>query len=48
MIDPLGRFFQNTGSTYATSDKILEVGVETAFAQLDFDKEKYLARENGQ
>jgi radical S-adenosyl methionine domain-containing protein 2 len=41
MIDPWGRFFQNSdsgaGSGYRFSDPILEVGVAEAFAQIHFD-----------
>ena len=47
MVDPYGRFFQNSGGRYSYSSSILDVGVETAFSQLNFDKEKYLVRENG-
>ncbi len=49
MIDPLGRFFQNqhnpTGATpYIYSKPILQVGVETAFNQINFDAEKFAGR----
>lgn len=46
MIDPLGRFFQNNkieqGYTY--SKPIHEVGIEQAFSEISFDKNKFLSR----
>lgn len=47
MVDPYGRFFQNSGGRYSYSRSILEVGVVTAFSQLRFDEGKYHAREDG-
>lgn len=44
MIDPLGRFFCNTGRRYAYSPPILEVGVETAFGAVRFDALNFEAR----
>jgi radical S-adenosyl methionine domain-containing protein 2 len=48
MIDPHGRFFQNsrltTGQGYAYSQPILEVGAALAFAQMNFDHERFSAR----
>ncbi|MEI7612181.1 MAG: viperin family antiviral radical SAM protein [Betaproteobacteria bacterium] len=46
MIDPSGRFFQNspTGSGYRYSDPILQVGVETAFRQVTWFPAKFQAR----
>lgn len=47
MVDPYGRFFQNSGGRYSYSRSILEAGVVTALSQLRFDEGKYHARENG-
>lgn len=46
MIDPLGRFYQNsTGkSSYNYSESILQVGVEHALAQITFDINKFNSR----
>ena len=48
MIDPHGRFFQNSpvvaGRGYAYSRPILEVGAEAAFAEMAFDHERFSAR----
>lgn len=48
MIDPHGRFFQNSplvaGQGYAYSRPILEVGTEAAFAEMAFDHERFRAR----
>lgn len=48
MIDPLGRFFQNSqliaGHGYDYSHQILDVGVEKAFSQMVFDHGKFCAR----
>lgn len=48
MIDPHGRFFQNSsliaGQGYVYSQPILEVGVEAAFSQMAFDHERFSAR----
>lgn len=48
MIDPLGRFFQNTpnssGRGYVYSDPILAVGVEPALKSINFSIDKYLRR----
>ena len=46
MIDPLGRFFQNTigQSSYRYSRPIPEVGAEQAFAEVGVDVAKYCAR----
>lgn len=43
LVDPIGRFFSNNdGHTYGPA--ILEVGVETAWASVAFDEEKFLRR----
>lgn len=46
MIDPLGRFFQNDKDKqgYAYSSKIHEVGIEQAFSEIKFDKDKFSSR----
>jgi len=48
MIDPLGRFFQNTpnssGQGYLYSDPILSVGVASALNSIQFSPEKYQRR----
>ncbi|TNF20026.1 MAG: radical SAM protein [Vibrionaceae bacterium] len=48
MIDPYGRFFQNsqliTGNGYTYSRPILEVGVGEAFSEINFDQERFSAR----
>lgn len=45
MLDPLGRFFQNTSGTHTYSRPILKVGVMTALAEVGWDHEKFLARD---
>ena len=44
MIDPLGRFYGNTGGVHRTSSPILEVGVRRALASIRFDEAKFDAR----
>ena len=48
MIDPHGRFFQNSplvaGQGYAYSQPILEVGAAAAFSQMSFDPDRFSAR----
>lgn len=48
MIDPHGRFFQNSshmsGQGYAYSKPILDIGIEAAFSQIDFDPMRFTAR----
>lgn len=44
MIDPAGRFFDNTTGTYKYSKSILEIGVEDALTQIAFDIEKFQKR----
>ena len=44
MVDPLGRFFGNTGGIHRTSPPILEVGVQRALASVRFDEAKFNAR----
>lgn len=48
MFDPSERFFQNipliVGQGYAYSSPILQIGAETAFAEMVFDPERFSAR----
>lgn len=50
MIDPIGRFFQNSTTTgesgYCYSPSILSIGAEKAFFSLNFSPDKFLARYN--
>ena len=45
MVDPAGRFFDNTAGTHTYSRPILEVGVEEALNEVSVDSDKFLARE---
>jgi radical S-adenosyl methionine domain-containing protein 2 len=44
MVDPAGRFFDNTAGFYRYSDPILACGAGNAMAQVIIDREKFLAR----
>lgn len=44
MIDPLGRFFQNTNNTLGFSDSILELGVMESIKQIGWNSTKFLER----
>jgi radical S-adenosyl methionine domain-containing protein 2 len=44
MVDPLGCFFGNTGGVHRIGQSILDVGVERAFAPVQFDGAKFAAR----
>jgi len=44
MIDPLGRFFQNTQKIYNFSNPILKVGIRNAFDELKYNHIKFLKR----
>ncbi|WP_462173287.1 viperin family antiviral radical SAM protein [Pseudoalteromonas xiamenensis] len=46
MIDPLGRFYQNSVSAcgYKYSDSIIQCGVESALAQIAFNPKTFLSR----
>lgn len=44
MIDPLGRFFDDTKGTHTYSSEILKVGIERALSEISFDYQKYLSR----
>ncbi len=41
MIDPAGRFFDNTLGAHTYSRPILEVGIKTAFSQVSFDLQTF-------
>ena len=44
MVDPAGRFFDNTGGAHHYSAPILEVGLQAAWAQVDFSMERFERR----
>ncbi len=44
MIDPNGRFYQNTGNSYIFSRPILEVGLKNALSDITYDPIKYIQR----
>lgn len=44
MIDPLGRFYQNSGNLYNYSEPILKVGVLRAFNQVVYNYAKFVER----
>ncbi len=44
MVDPQGRFFDSTAGTHTYSRPILQVGLDVAFAEVDFDADLFLAR----
>lgn len=48
MVDPYGRFFQNSSLTsnpsYIYSSPLLDVGAETAFSEINFVPEKFVGR----
>ena len=44
MVDPLGRFYQNSGNLYSYSESILEVGVVRAFNQVMYNHLKFVER----
>jgi radical S-adenosyl methionine domain-containing protein 2 len=46
MVDPQGRFFQNSpcSAGYQYSEPILDVGAEKAFSQVNFDIDKFCSR----
>ena len=44
MVDPLGRFFQNSGNFYNFSVPILKVGIAAAFKQIQWNKGKFAKR----
>ena len=44
MISPEGTLYDNTGESYTYSDSIVEVGLEKALKQINFDKSKFIKR----
>lgn len=44
MIDPMGRFFGNTGGVHRVGRSVLEAGAMDALASVDFKNEKLVAR----
>ncbi len=44
MIDPAGRFFDNSAGRHTYSRRILEVGVASAFNEVKFDRARFTAR----
>ena len=44
MIDPLGRFYQNTESTYCFSRLILKVGIVNALNDIKFNRKMFINR----
>lgn len=44
MVNPEGRFFDNTKGGYTVSDSILEVGINNALKQIHYDVEKFNKR----
>ena len=44
MIDPIGRFFDDTKGTHTYSSEILHVGLAKALSEISFDFQKYLDR----
>ncbi len=44
MIDPAGRFFDNTKGTHTYSKPILHVGVNTALEEISYDYDQFLER----
>ena len=47
MMDPKGRFFQNSGAKYKLSSSVLEVGISKAFEEVVFNHDKFNERETG-
>jgi radical S-adenosyl methionine domain-containing protein 2 len=44
MLDPAGRFFDNTRGWYTYSESILDIGVAEAISQVSISRDKFLAR----
>lgn len=44
MVDPAGRFFDNTTGTHRYSKPIIEVGIENAMKQMKYDLDKFNSR----
>jgi radical S-adenosyl methionine domain-containing protein 2 len=47
MVDPSGRFCDDTTGRYNYSEPILKVGIEKALSQIKYDEERYKARKFG-
>lgn len=45
MVDPAGRFYDNTKGTHNYSQPILDVGAKQAIQQVDYDFEKFISRD---
>lgn len=45
MVDPAGRFFDNSGGGYKYSQAIASVGVRVAIGQIKISAEKFLSRD---
>lgn len=45
MIDPMGRFFDNTNGGYALSHQISEIGVKKALSEIKFSVDKFILRD---
>ena len=45
MIDPYGRFYQNTENSYHFSKPILEIGFKNALSEITYNSLKYMQRE---
>lgn len=44
MVDPAGRFFDDVTGRNRYSDRILEVGLEAAFSQIEWNADRFVAR----
>jgi radical S-adenosyl methionine domain-containing protein 2 len=44
MVDPAGRFFDNTKGYHTYSEPILKIGVSSALNQIDFDFDRFIER----
>lgn len=44
MVDPAGRFFDNTRGKYTYSEPILKIGIERAITQVNYDYNKFINR----
>jgi radical S-adenosyl methionine domain-containing protein 2 len=45
MINPEGKFFDNTKGYYTVSDKIINIGVEQALKEIKYDFDKFIKRD---
>jgi len=44
MIDPAGRFFENTIGKYIYSTPILKNGIESAYKEMNYNYKKFIGR----